>query len=348
MQFRYLSAHKIQGISQNPDDLDVLLVERSDINMRAILTGDADRHCYLLDRRSALAEMLLIGKLDDENFDEVLSTRVEEKRDERRRKLGAAGVLVIEGWGDIEAKLEGPTRDFGEYLIAFDPINPEAIMERYRHVITPLIVSFSIASSESHRLEKVAEGIYLVDEAGKVIHPLFPRLGEGTVYISRPIDQETAEATRVYYSVLTNEGGLERVSSLFAQSMDLQYDDFRRFIFGWSALEILVSKVFRDYERAFVDELVSGARVHGASRYFGRITEVMKDKYSLVDKFGVIAAVLTGEASGADIENFKRIKKIRDNLFHGQDVPETSLPNAELQSLLGKYFRSHLDYVRGT
>lgn len=106
------------------------------------------------------------------------------------------------------------------------------------------------------------------------------------------------------------------------------------------------NKVFRDYERAFVDGLVSGASVHGASRYFARITEVMKDKYNPVDKFSVIAAVLTGESSDADIENFKRIKKIRDNLFHGQDVPETSLPNAELQSLLNKYFRNHLDYIR--
>jgi hypothetical protein len=105
------------------------------------------------------------------------------------------------------------------------------------------------------------------------------------------------EAIRVYSTVLTDELGLERVSNLFVQSLNPEYDDFRRFIFGWSALEILVNKVFRDYERAFVDELVSGASVHGASRYFARITEVMKDKYSLVDKFGVIASVLTGEAS---------------------------------------------------
>lgn len=156
------------------------------------------------------------------------------------------------------------------------------------------------------------------------------------------------EATRVYSTVLTNERGLERVSSLFVQSMDLEYDDFRRFILGWSALEILINKVFRDYERAFVDELVSGASVHGASRYFTRITEVMKDKYTLVDKFSVIAAVLAGESSDADIENFKRIKKIRDNLFHGQDAPETPLPKAELQALLNKYFRSHLDYIHST
>lgn len=239
MEFRYLSVHKIQGISQNPGNPDVLLVERPDINMKAILTGDIDSHCYLLDRRLALAEMMLTGKLNDENFDEVLSARVEEIRDERRQKLGADGTLIMEGWGDVEAKIEEPTRDFGEFLICFDPIDPEAIKERYGHVITMLIASLCVASSESHKLEQVAEGIYLIDEAGKVIHPFFPRVGGGTLYTSRPIEQEIVEATKDYSTVLTNERGLERVSSLFVQSMDLEHDDFRRFIFGWSALEIL-------------------------------------------------------------------------------------------------------------
>lgn len=342
MQLRYLSVHKIQGISHKPDDPDVLLVERPDMNMKAILTGDADRHCFLLDRRSALAEMMLTGQLNDETFDEVLGTRIEEIRGKRRRKLGADGVLVIEGWGDVEAKIVEPTMDFGEFRICFDAINADAIKEQYRRDIMMLISSLSIASSGSHNVEKVADGIYLIDEAGKVVHAFFPRAGGG------PIEPEVVEATRVYSTALTDNLGLDRVSNLFVQSMNLEYDDFRRFIFGWSALEILVNKVFRYYERAFVDELVSGAIVHGASRYFARITEVMKGKFSLVDKFGVIAAILAGEASDTDVERFKRIKKVRDNLFHGQDVLETSLSNAELQSLLSKYFRNHLDHIRRT
>jgi hypothetical protein len=71
----------------------------------------------------------------------------------------------------------------------------------------------------------------------------------------------------------------------------------------------------------------------------------MKDKYRLVDKFGVVAAVLAGETSDADIVQFKRIKKVRDELLHGQEAPVTSLLNTELRELLSKYLRAHLAYI---
>jgi hypothetical protein len=292
--------------------------------------------------------MMLTGGLNDENFDDVLESRIEEIRGERRRKLGTNGVLTIESRGNVEAKVEEPTRDFGEILICFDPIDEDALKEQCRHDITTIIASLGIATSGNYKTERLAEGIYLIDEAGKVIHPRFPRVGGLTVYSSNPIEQRIVEAVKEYSTMLTEARGLERVSNLFVQSMNLEHDDFRRFIFGWTALEILINKVFRNYERTFVDELVSGASVHGAPRYFTRITEVMKDKYRLVDKFSVIASILADESSDADIEQFKLIKGVRDDLFHGQDVLETSLPNAELQSLLSKYFRTHLDYISHT
>jgi hypothetical protein len=73
----------------------------------------------------------------------------------------------------------------------------------------------------------------------------------------------------------------------------------------------------------------------------------MKDKYTLIEKFSVIASQLSGETSDVDVELFKRIKEVRDDLFHGYNVQETAFPNHDLRSLLTKYFRSHVDYTRG-
>jgi hypothetical protein len=136
---------------------------------------------------------------------------------------------------------------------------------------------------------------------------------------------------------------LSRIISLMARSLDTAAeDDFRSFLFGWTALEIFINKVFGQYEKAFVAAVTSETSVHGASRYFERITQVMKDKYRLLDKFGVVAAALAGETSDADIDQFERIKKVRDELLHGQDAPVTSLLNTELRELLSKYLRAHL------
>jgi hypothetical protein len=125
----------------------------------------------------------------------------------------------------------------------------------------------------------------------------------------------------------------------------VQTDRFRRFILGWTALEILVGKVFSFYERLFVATLVRESGMAGAEQYFERVTDVMKSRYRLADKFSVIAGILAGEDGYTDVEEFKRIKKMRDDLVHGENIPETSLPTEELQVLLGKYLQQHLDRI---
>ena len=140
-----------------------------------------------------------------------------------------------------------------------------------------------------------------------------------------------------------NDKELQRIVDLLAQSLEVAAsDDLGSFLFGWTALEIFINIFFSQYERAFVDAVTSETSVHGTSRYFECVTEVMKGKYRLVDKFGVVAAALTGETSDADIDRLKCIKKVRDELLHGQDAPVTSLVNTELRELLSTYLLAHL------
>ncbi len=68
----------------------------------------------------------------------------------------------------------------------------------------------------------------------------------------------------------------------------------------------------------------------------------MKDKHSLGDKFAVVSIFLDEQDQSGDIARFGRIKEIRDRLAHGEEVPDASLPNRDLQALFEKYFRSHL------
>jgi hypothetical protein len=131
----------------------------------------------------------------------------------------------------------------------------------------------------------------------------------------------------------------------------MEADHLRTFIFGWTALEIFINKVFSRYGGDFVS---SGARVPETSRYSERITRAIEnDKYPLLDKFAIIAAVLMSESVVSDVDEYDRVvnefqgmKDVRDTFFHGQDVPETSLPNVELQSLFAEFLRRHVDYTR--
>jgi hypothetical protein len=68
----------------------------------------------------------------------------------------------------------------------------------------------------------------------------------------------------------------------------------------------------------------------------------MSDKHTLADKFAVIAMFLDEAQDPAEIELFKKLKKVRDRLSHGEDVLDGSLPTTEVQKLFEKYLSNHV------
>ena len=68
----------------------------------------------------------------------------------------------------------------------------------------------------------------------------------------------------------------------------------------------------------------------------------MKGKYSIVDKFTIFAAYVGDDSSESDIEDFVKIKDIRDNLVHVELIDEKSLPISKTVKLLNKYLRHHI------
>lgn len=352
MEFRYLSAYRVQGITHKLDDPDIVLVDRTDLRTKAVLTGNLDPYIFLLDRQTALAVAMLSGmfggsKGKGTDFNQRLQQEIEEIRKARRTNASNDGIVVIEISGECEATVKDSKRELDDFIICFDAINKDHVREQCRSTVTALLSSLCIATSQGYEIERIIDGPYLINEEGKVVHSFSPSFGAANLYVSRPITSEVIDATTHYFERLQAQKDLRDVARLFAQSLDRKTDGLRTFISAWAAMEILVNRVFREYEKTFVGDILSTSPTHGASRYFRRITEVMKDKYTLVDKFGVIASLLSGETSDTDVELFKHVKKVRDDLFHGYNVQETAFPNYELRSLLTKYFRSHVDHLQG-
>jgi hypothetical protein len=69
----------------------------------------------------------------------------------------------------------------------------------------------------------------------------------------------------------------------------------------------------------------------------------MSDKDRLLDKFIVIASLLSLSSATADVESFKSIKSARDGLFHQAGAQNQTFPTTEAQMLLRKYLGLHLD-----
>jgi mRNA-degrading endonuclease YafQ of YafQ-DinJ toxin-antitoxin module len=126
---------------------------------------------------------------------------------------------------------------------------------------------------------------------------------------------------------------------------DTKSDKLRGFIFGWTALEILVHKAFRTYVDQFLAPVAQAEHVKLREQFLRRLKEVMNDKYRLTDEFLVVTSILFPDVPTEKVESdtalFERLKTVRDALLHGKAVDETSLPVSELQGLLQRYVLAH-------
>ncbi|HVR93995.1 MAG TPA: hypothetical protein VHI75_09125 [Casimicrobiaceae bacterium] len=110
----------------------------------------------------------------------------------------------------------------------------------------------------------------------------------------------------------------------------MKSDKLRVFIFGWTALEILVHKAFRTYVDQFLAPIAQVEPVRLRGRFLRRLKEAMNDKYRLTDEFLVVTSVLFPDVATERVESdtalFERLKALRDDLLHGKAVDENSLP----------------------
>jgi hypothetical protein len=125
-------------------------------------------------------------------------------------------------------------------------------------------------------------------------------------------------------------------------SLDMSTDGLEAFIGAWSAFEIFVNAMFkRFYETKWFQIMEQGAPASGRPM-IDRFKEVMGERYRVADKFVVIASVLDPEHATAEIEEFRKLKGVRDDLLHALDT-QPELPTEDVQKLLMKYLRLHVD-----
>ncbi|MGH7429801.1 MAG: hypothetical protein ACREJ4_15805 [Candidatus Methylomirabilaceae bacterium] len=249
---------------------------------------------------------------------------------------------MIEARGDIQAVLKEPVREVGDFVLCFDALDKKVLSAALQPRIASVLAAVRIGGAGSYELRRVGSGSYLLDPDGKVIHSFSLEGGEVTAYVSYPLREEQVVRVQEDIELILANQQLTRAIQLFAHSLDRDTDALRTFLSAWSAMEIMIGKIFPSYQARLVSEFAKVSTRPGLTRYLERIADIMKDKHSLGDKFAVVSIFLDEQDQSGDIARFGRIKEIRDRLAHGEEVPDASLPNRDLQALFEKYFRRHL------
>ena len=340
MEYTYTISFKIDGISL-PEGMDEVVVNKFD-QIQVILCSDTSKYSFHSDRGLAVGTMMLkglTGQGGEGEFEDRLNTEIESIKRDRNKKYPNGPFLVFEASSETAVDLSKPTKDLGPFVIAFDAVEKERIKAQYKELIDQHLTSLFLVAERDFRVNKVFEGFHL-KEGSKICYS-YTFSGSGTVMVSRAFTDESTEKLKKYLSALNKKTGLDDINRLLVRASSDQTDKLRSFIFAWTALEVFFNKTFKHYEQKFLEKHTIDGLPVLAQHFFERLRDVMKGKYTLRDKFIVIASMLSDDTE-VDLQNFVKAKKARDTFLHGEDIEEGELPINEAICLVRKYLALHL------
>jgi hypothetical protein len=344
MRYEHTVVFRLRGIGYT-EHADLELTNHQERAIRAWITVDADGPCADADRSGALGTMLLhtmVGGGPSGTFEERLAAESQEVKQRRRERSASGPYLVFQHRGELANWDPAAEREFDQLVIRINGPPKEAITAASASAVSALVSALALQFGQKVSVEEVCRSIVFLRDDGK---PVYSFTGEasGNIVAVTSLPRESVAQVAEWLEALLNASEFERVIRLHFSSLEAGSDTLRSFLAAWSALEIFVSKVFTAYEDQLFDDLERQSEAEAYRSYLRRIVEVMKDKYRLADKFSVVAVRLAPDDADDDLTIFRRAKKLRDDLAHGQDVDEDALPASAVRSLLLKYLSLHLE-----
>lgn len=313
--------------------------------IRVFLTSDGVENLHLLNRHLALMSMMLralVGNSLAADFPERLAAETAKVARQRSDSIGTDPVVIIEVTGEVEAAIPANAREIQDFIVCFDAYDKKAVRARVAPQVSAVLTALRIGTGNPLEFRQVSDGSYLTTADGRVVHSASAEVGGLGMYVSRRLSEEQRQRIQADIALTLRTGSLERVLRLYAQSLSKATDNYRGFIAAWSALEILVAKLFPTCHQLLATDLRTLRPSPGLYAYLDRIAAVMADKYNLADKFAVLSVYLDDTAAEDEVRTFRELKGVRDRLSHGEEVDEATLPTRDVQRLFDKYLRNHL------
>jgi len=297
MPYTYVSAWTINGGVNLSPKLDPQELHRSD-RCTFALTTNPDKYLRKIDLSLAIGNVILRGIFTKEasaEFDTELEKSAEEIRLARQKASGSATILIAEGYGEALVSMERSANKDG-YVVVFDGIDKTHIISAHAEELESMKLALGFESKSPSYFSKIAEGIYFTDSLGQTVFSLSFSLTAGNVHLSTGLSSEGARNISSRFIALQSTPALNSIERLYSRMAEHESDPLKAFLFGWSALEILIAKSFSKYEEEFVSPLLEGPQAELRGRFLSRVRAVMSDKYRLSDKFNCVSSVLFANA----------------------------------------------------
>ncbi len=349
---RCTEIYSLKGINLPPGQTEKELIADSTRGFRAVLTTQPNSYAFEGDRSLAVAGMMLRGLLKlepgSDEFKQHITNKIDEFQTRRAKKFEAGPFLVVIGEETFSSfkpfSFEGKAddiQDFIDFQICFDGADKDEIKSKFHTKATALLNSMAVIMGSVVGIKKVTSFVFFLREDGKPIYS-YSFSGSAQVYTSKPVSDDIVPLIDTLYHQIEDDNTLQRVQRLFRSSFETEEDRLRSFLEAWMAFEIFVNKIFASYEKRFFMSLLAEKPTEAQKKYLGRIQDVMKDKYRLIDKFAAVSFQLSPGTADDDLKIIQQAKKIRDLMSHGESVDENTLPVTEIQKITGKYLQLHI------
>jgi hypothetical protein len=229
-------------------------------------------------------------------------------------------------------KFEGPTITTYE---SFIPARVE--LQEMEAAVIPNVVSAltcSLGLARSHlKLRKLSSDAFGITSSGMVLYDFRIEM-RASLYASDQLELTEVNAKLQYANDLV-EAINPKVSKFFFLALE-EEDPLKRFLYFFLAIERQTHFVFSsvDHDRYLSDLIQSPERIRESSTiFFQKQREHWK---SLQDRFVWCALSIWTHLSDDDIETFKRLKKVRDKIAHGEITEPPDDAVVEIERLIIK------------
>jgi hypothetical protein len=349
VRYDYVAAWRvIGGISAPPKDCPVELATLD--SGRFVLTCTLDGFSKKLDHAVAASKLLLRNRVSSEaDFASALHNEVGEIRAERGKRLAGSAIVLFEAQGEVEVSepKRGSLVERDGYIAGWEFLDKTHVQAKYRGAIESMKVALGLAKPQVMRFDDLVDDLYMTD-SGRTLYSveLLPAPA-WTTHSIRGLTPEDVNEISTKFSFVQDATELKSVNRLYRTMAARRSDRLRAFLFGWTALEILVAKAFKAYEKEFFSSAGNGWQQTLREGFIGSVRKMLESRYRSTDRFSAVTAVLFSDLAEEEVRgrlrSFSRLKELRDAISHGQDFVESELPVEEVEKLLRLYLFAALN-----
>jgi hypothetical protein len=314
------------------------------------LISDIDAAFAVIDRGAAIGFLFLQGIFTPGQvgtLEERLAESIQDIQNSRRKMAGSFPVLLFSATGPIDVTLSHAAQQRDDYVVTFDAFDKVAIRQEFVQRHRAMQLALALASKTRVRFDEATAGTYCTNADGHTVYSLNFSGARADLIVASPLDPDAAKTIAQRFDFLSTGAELDSAVRLYADMSIYGRESFRAFLSGWTALEILINKTFKELEEHFFSSLDIPHQREMSVKFLAGVRKTMEGKQSLVDRFTLVSSVLlptqVAEAAESDLSTFKRIKKLRDEIAHGSTIDEDGLPIDELSQLLLKYLAARTE-----